>query len=92
MDDGDIRDLGVGYYNFSADESTRQQQMGILNTLRERTKETRQMKQQKETSKDCFHKKSKNCRIKNIFVFNKFIETGHRLIKDVDFSRRNVPN
>ena len=55
MDDGDIRDLGVGYYNFSADESTRQQQMGILNTLRERTKETRQMKQQKETSKDCFH-------------------------------------
>ena len=56
MDDGDIRDLGVGYYNFSADESTRQQQMGILNTLRERTKETRQMKQQKETNKACFEK------------------------------------
>ena len=34
LDDGDIRDLGVGYYNFSADESTRQQQMSLLDTLR----------------------------------------------------------
>lgn len=51
LDDGDVRDLGVGYYNFSSDESTRQQQMGLLNTFRESTKETRLVKQSKETQK-----------------------------------------
>ncbi|CAG5111827.1 Oidioi.mRNA.OKI2018_I69.chr2.g6099.t1.cds [Oikopleura dioica] len=51
IDDGDIRDLGVGYYNFSADESTRRQQMSILDTLRASTEDSRQNKQIKETEK-----------------------------------------
>jgi hypothetical protein len=34
LDDGDTRELGVGYFNFSGDEATRQQQMGLLDTLR----------------------------------------------------------
>ena len=30
MDDGDIRDLGVGYFSFSRDENERQKQMSLL--------------------------------------------------------------
>ena len=41
IDDGDIRGLGVGYYNFSADESMRRQQMSILDTLRASTEDSR---------------------------------------------------
>jgi len=50
LDDGDIRDLGVGYYNFSADESTRQQQMSLLDTLRHSTEQNRQEQQEKTTA------------------------------------------
>jgi hypothetical protein len=41
IDDGDVRGLGVGYYNFSADESMRRQQMSILDTLRASTEDSR---------------------------------------------------
>jgi len=51
IDDGDIRGLGVGYYNFSADESMRRQQMSILDTLRASTEDSRHNKQVKETEK-----------------------------------------
>lgn len=44
IDDGDVRGLGVGYYNFSADESMRRQQMSILDTLRASTEDSRYLK------------------------------------------------
>jgi len=51
IEDGDVRELGVGYYNFSTDDATRTKQLGLLATLRESTKETRQVKQSKESQK-----------------------------------------
>lgn len=50
IDDGDIRELGVGYYNFSADGSTREKQMEMLDTLRHSTVETRREKQDKDSA------------------------------------------
>ena len=51
MDDGDIRELGVGYFSFSRDESERQKQMSLLETLRASTEQSRQDQQAKETAK-----------------------------------------
>ena len=51
MDDGDIRDLGVGYFSFSRDENERQKQMSLLETLRASTEQSRQDQQAKESSK-----------------------------------------
>ena len=50
IDDGDVRELGVGYYNFSADGSTREKQMEMLDTLRHSTVETRKEKQDKDSA------------------------------------------
>ncbi|CAG2163881.1 unnamed protein product [Oppiella nova] len=41
----EIRDHGVAYYAFSEDQQTRQQQMDLLNQMREQTKTQKQQKQ-----------------------------------------------
>ena len=51
MEDGDVRDLGVGYFSFSRDESERQKQMSLLETLRASTEQSRTDQQAKETAK-----------------------------------------
>ncbi|XP_014677167.1 PREDICTED: coiled-coil domain-containing protein 174-like [Priapulus caudatus] len=52
----EIRDLGVGYYAFSEDEGTRQQQMEQLKQLREETVEQRDKREKlKEKRKSALH-------------------------------------